>query len=86
MTSAPHDRECGPDSAMRAAAMSWSVDTRSALQRLDPTQSRVLQLLYFDRFSYQQVAEELSIARVAVSRQAASGMQALAALVGATAD
>ncbi len=56
----------------------WSEDVRAALRRLDPTQRKVIQLIYFERRTQKQVAEELALPRRAVARAVAGGMQALA--------
>jgi DNA-directed RNA polymerase specialized sigma24 family protein len=65
----------------RATSVPWSAETAGLLRRLDPSQSRVLTMIYFDRFSEQEVAERLSVPRLAVARTASAGLQALASLM-----
>lgn len=71
--------------ADRAGLVTLSQDVRAALKRLDPTQSRVLRLVYFERRTSAEVASELGLAPTAVARALAGGMQALALAVLATA-
>lgn len=60
-----------------AGLVSWSEDVRAALRRLDPAQSRVLKMIYFERRTHAQVARELDVSPRAVSKTLAAGMQAL---------
>lgn len=64
-----------------AGLTAWSQDVRAAVRRLEPNERRVIQLVYFERRTQQQVAEELSLPRRTVARALATGMQALALLI-----
>ncbi|MGI8678016.1 MAG: sigma factor-like helix-turn-helix DNA-binding protein [Jatrophihabitans sp.] len=64
-----------------AGLVSWSQDVRAALRRLDPTQSRIIQMIYFERRTPEQVATELALPKRTVTRSMAAGLQALAVLV-----
>lgn len=68
----------GPATGLVAA---WAHDVGRALRRLDPTQSRVLRLVYFERRTRDQVADELKLSPAAVGAALAAGMQALALAV-----
>ncbi|WP_159440884.1 sigma factor-like helix-turn-helix DNA-binding protein [Jatrophihabitans endophyticus] len=64
-----------------AALVAGSQDVHAALRRLDPTQTRVLRMIYFERRTQAQVAAELQLPARTVAATTASGMQALAVLV-----
>lgn len=61
--------------------LAWSQDVRAALRRLDPLQRRVVQLIYFERRTEQQTADELEMSKPAVSHSLAAAMQALALVI-----
>ncbi|MEO9140299.1 MAG: sigma factor-like helix-turn-helix DNA-binding protein [Jatrophihabitans sp.] len=61
-----------------AGLLSWSQDVRIAMRRMDPIQSRVMQMVYFERRSYAEVASELKMTRRTVAATMATGLQTLA--------
>lgn len=61
-----------------AGVLSWSQDVRAAMRRMDPVQSRVMQMVYFERRTHDEVATELKMTRRTVATAMATGLQTLA--------
>ncbi|MEO8749397.1 MAG: sigma factor-like helix-turn-helix DNA-binding protein [Allobranchiibius sp.] len=61
-----------------ASLLSWSQDVRAAMRRMDPTQSRVMQMVYFERRTQDEIAEELKMTPRTVATAMSTGLQALA--------
>ena len=75
-----------PDVEAQVSGRAWSQDVRGAVRRLDPTQGRIIAMIYFERRTQHEVAAELKLSRRKVANAVATALQALAAGVATTAS